>query len=169
MARFMFCIFVVFWSSISLGVPLGTVSFHADGVKISNQQIVMDIDSNEIKLLGSQMLTGGKLMGTYKVDLRRFKTDIDDRDKHMMKIMEVKRFPFAIFRLDPVLIGGTRGFTGTMDFHGVKRKIKGKISFKSSSAVATFDINTLDFKLKRAWYEIVKVAEIVNVKVSLQF
>jgi hypothetical protein len=110
------------------------------------------------------------LSGQYTVDLGLFTTDIERRDDHMYKMLEIKKYPIAKFTLEPIAIKSAKEFVGTMLFHGISKKVKGAVVITDmKTASFTFEINTDDYKLKRAVYELIKVGKIVNVTVKITF
>ena len=158
--------FIASFMYSSIALATGVVSFHADGFP------VMDIESEEIPVIGKNKLKDGLLSGKYRVDMRKFTTDIERRDEHMQKMLETKKYPFAKFNLEPISIKtvGKFKFIGTMLLHGVSKKVYGQAEIiDPKTAEFLFNINTDDFKLKRAKYELIKVGKIVNVTVKITF
>lgn len=130
----------------------------------------LEITGEGAKLSGDITVKDGKASGTFTCDLTPIKTGLSLRDQHMHeKYLETGKYPKAIFTLDPVQTGGDRTFTGTLELHGVKKKISGTAEIGEREATAKFKINTSDFKIKQASYKLVTLAEVVHVEVTVSF
>lgn len=106
-------------------------------------------------VLGDIKLKEGKASGTFEVELDKFSTGIDLRNEHMKeKFLETKKFPKAKLVLEPVLIPkeGYFNWKGDLTLHGVTKKVEGVSFVEGKKIESKFEINTLDFGIKKAEY-----------------
>ncbi len=99
--------------------------------------------------------------GTVTVALATFSSGIALRDKHTQeKIFESAQFPNALLTLDELKFlqskKGTIDFSGTLNFHGVTKPVKGTVEITSQIGKleydAKFSIQLTDFGIKPPEY-----------------
>lgn len=114
----------------------------------------------------------GKHTGKFEVDLKAFDTGIDLRNTHMKtKYLEVDKYPTAKLVLNPVMIpkGGYFNWTGDLTLHGVTKNVSGVAFLDNNQIEAKFNINTPDFKLKKAIYMGVGLEDKIGIVVRLDY
>lgn len=74
-----------------------------------------------------------KLSGEVSVDLNTFHTGMKFRDRHLYsKVFNIEKFPVATLILQALSMAES-DFTGTLQFHGIKKEIKGKQKFSKTN------------------------------------
>jgi hypothetical protein len=132
----------------------------------------LKIESKNGTLTGTMSVEDGTITGSFHTSVKDFKTGIRLRDNHMHdKYLESKKYPEAIFILDPVKVSSTFKGKGTMNFHGVEKNITwdcqaGKADgLRKISCVSAIILT--DFNVEVPSYLGVTVAKDVKVKVTL--
>jgi polyisoprenoid-binding protein YceI len=130
----------------------------------------LTIDGKGGKVVGELNIKGGKSSGTFEVDLKKFDTGIELRNKHMLeKYLEVDKFPSAKLILDPVIMpkGGYFNWKGNLSMHGVIKPVNGVAFLEGKQIEAKFNITTTDFKIKKAIYLGVGLDEKISIVVHI--
>jgi polyisoprenoid-binding protein YceI len=122
---------------------------------------VLEFTGTGCTIEGKPKVDGGKVSGEFIVDLT--KLDAGVRNEHMRdKYLEVKKFPKATLKLDPMPEAGGP-FTGKLSLHGVEKDIKGTADKSSIGYGFKFDVNTKDFGIAQAEYKGIVVADVIAI------
>lgn len=98
-----------------------------------------------------------------KVRVKSFKTGVGLRDEHFQKHLKGKKHP----QIYITNVSGEKGTaSGDIYVAGIKKSIKMKYKIKNGLLLASFSLNTQDFKLKKVKYLGLGVNE--NVKISVE-
>jgi polyisoprenoid-binding protein YceI len=123
-------------------------------------------------------VSNGTVSGTFQFKLETLDTGIGKRDEHMKdKYLEVSKHPMATLQIQPVALtpGSEKPFEGTLELHGVKKPVSGKVVFTESStakaygADANFVIKLQDFAIDIPRFAGITVADEVQIQVSTKF
>ena len=156
--------------TVSYNEKSGAADFYAVGVPS-----MLKIHGNTTSVDAVMSKTGAKLQGTFKIPMKTFMTGMSLRDKHLKeKTFEVEKYPDATFTLNPVTLeqGAITHapFTGTLDFHGVKKAISGDVvltpSDQSIQHQAKFEVKLSDFNIPTPEFAGMKIKDTVNVEVN---
>ena len=100
-----------------------------------------------------------------EVDLAKLDSGIELRDKHMIdEYFETKKFPKAVLKSAK---GKGGKFIGLLNIRGIDQKIDGTYESVGKTIVAKFKTTLSAFKIKKANYMGVGVADEVSVTVTL--
>jgi polyisoprenoid-binding protein YceI len=112
------------------------------------------------KVTGSVSLAGGKIEGgklTIEVDVSSVKTDAEKLDGHLKSpdLLDVAKFPKAVFTSTEIKAGGEKGAThtvsGDLELHGKKKNLSFPatitVTADGVSGTAEFSINRKDFEI----------------------
>jgi hypothetical protein len=117
------------------------------------------------RLKGDLTRTGGDITSTkLSVALDSFKTGMALRDEHFCKHLGCEAQPKAV--LTDMKASGGKG-SGLLELNGVKKDISFQYEEKDSNFVAKFDLNSTEFKMAKAKYLGIEVAETVSVEVRV--
>ena len=120
------------------------------------------------KIKGDLKEKGGKMFGFFKVDPKLLDSGIKLRNEHMKKnYLEVGKYKSIDFKLYP-LSKGADSFEGELALHGVTKKISGVVLDSGKHLKVNFDINTLDFGIKKAGYKGITIGESLNITAAVQ-
>lgn len=115
------------------------------------------------------------------LQLDNLKTGIDLRDEHMKeKYLEVVKFPQAklVIKALPIPLSwkqkpesiSEKPFEGMLTLHGIEKAISGTFTLeKEGESEAKFKIKLSDFGIEIPEYLGVKVADLVDIKTTIQF
>ncbi len=116
-----------------------------------------------------------KVSGRLSFKIDTFESKVSSRDEHALKYMETDKYPTATIELQDLAIptdrSGSFEFTGIMDFHGVKKAVKGKAELAKETQgqlrlSADFILNFNDFAVLVPAWNGITVAEKVKIKVD---
>jgi len=141
--------------------PVGKASFLATG-----EGLALDIKGEGGIVDGDVKQSSTKISGVFTVKLKDFKTGIAMRDEHMLKALEVDKYPTAKFTLveqEP----RSGNITGTLELHGKSLPYFGQAEFKGSQVSVTGKIKLSDFGIKPPEYKLAKVSDEVSITVDL--
>lgn len=128
---------------------------------------VLEFTGTGCTIEGSPKVEGGKVSGEFSVDLSKLDTGMSLRNDHMKdNYLEVKKFPKATLKLDPMPEAGG-DFTGKLTLHGVEKPIKGKAEKSGSGYSFKFDVSTKDFGMKQAEYKGIVIGEAISISGSI--
>jgi hypothetical protein len=117
------------------------------------------------RLKGDLARNGGDITSAkLSVALDSFKTGMSLRDEHFCKHLGCEAQPKAV--LTGMKASGGKG-SGSLELNGVKKDISFQYEEKDSNFVAKFDLNSTDFKMIKAKYLGIEVAETVSVEVRV--
>lgn len=134
--------------------------------------------SSARELQANLILSDGSVSGAFQFKLETLDSGISKRDQHMKeKYLEVARFPIATMELNPVawVLDSEQNFHGTLELHGVKRPVSGKVRFHPETpgnqyaVESSFGIRLQDFAIEIPRFAGVTVADDVMVQVSTKF
>lgn len=128
---------------------------------------VLEFTGTGCTIEGAPKLEGGKVSGEFSIDTSKLDTGMALRNDHMKdNYLEVKKFPKATLKLDPMPEAGG-AFTGKLTLHGVEKPISGKADKSPSGWSFKFDVNTKDFGIKQADYKGITIGESISISGSI--
>ncbi|MGE3609245.1 MAG: YceI family protein [Bacteriovoracaceae bacterium] len=98
------------------------------------------------------------------IPVKTLQTGIDLRDEHLWKHLSVSKYPSVTLSN----VKGEKGkANGILEIAGIKKNISIDYKEKGNEVLASFKINTHDFKLPKAEYLNVGVEEIITCEVTM--
>lgn len=127
---------------------------------------------------GELQLNGDKVEGKFEFELASFDTEMERRNEHMKKYLEVEKFPKATLELKSVkpLVGWTlkspklenAAFEGVLTLHGQNRPVKGKLNINEKGATeVSFSVNLDDYKIEQPSFAGVTVKKDIDITVKI--
>lgn len=128
---------------------------------------VLEFTGTGCTIEGKPKIEGGKVSGTFTVDMTKLDSGIELRTDHMRnKFLEVSKFPVSTLELIAFAeTGGT--FTAELTMHGIKKPITGTADKTSTGYAFKFDVKTSDFGIVKAGYKGIEIGENILVSGSI--
>ncbi|MCO5141577.1 MAG: YceI family protein [Oligoflexia bacterium] len=159
------------FANIPLDIASGELEFLATG-----KPSMLKIKGKSNDLNGNLEVKNKKLSGTIIVKIDSFDTGIDLRNKHMKeKYLETEKYPEATLSIQDLAVSDDfenkldskeAPFTGTLEFHGVKKAVEGTFQIQKGKLNANFKIQLKDFAIPVPSYLGITVADIVDVQTT---
>jgi hypothetical protein len=128
---------------------------------------ILEFTGTGCAIEGTPKVDGGKVSGEFSVDLSKLDTGMSLRNDHMRdNYLEVKKFPKATLKLDPMPEAGGP-FTGKLSLHGVEKAVSGTAKKEGAGWSFKFDVNTKDFGMKQADYKGIVIGESISISGSI--
>jgi polyisoprenoid-binding protein YceI len=153
---------IVCCMSSSIAVAAGKCEFFAKA-----SVGILEFTGTGCVVEGSPKVEGGKVSGEFSVDLSKLDTGMGLRNDHMRdNYLEVKKFPKATLKLDPMPEAGG-SFAGKLTLHGVEKPVSGTAKKEGAGWAFKFDVNTKDFGMKQADYKGIVIGESISISGSI--
>jgi len=145
---------------------LGTAKFEAVG-----NPGFLTIEGDKGSITGKYSKAGGKLTGSFDIDLNSLSTDMELRDEHMKtKYLETKKYPKATLTVENVVLpkDGYFKFAGKLSLHGKTNAASGDCLLKEAvNFECKFKIALTDYGIAIPEWKGVTVAKDVNIVVRV--
>lgn len=124
----------------------------------------LDLEINGCEIGGTLKKSGGKLSGTFTVDLNKLDTGLSLRNKHMKEIyLETKKYPKAKLVLKPIK-NGDKTFNGSFTLHGKTKLVTGKVLHASNDKLeASFEVNIKDYNIQEPSFKGIIIGDVLTV------
>jgi polyisoprenoid-binding protein YceI len=145
---------------------LGTAKFEAVG-----NPGFLTIEGDKGSVTGKYSKAGGKLSGSFDIDLNSLTTDMELRDGHMKeKYLETKKYPKATLTVENVVLpkDGYFKFSGKLQLHGKTNPASGDCLLKEAvNFECKFKVALTDYGIAIPEWKGVTVAKDVNIVVRV--
>lgn len=145
---------------------LGTATFEAVG-----NPGFLTINGDKGVITGKYSKAGGKLSGSFDIDLNSLSTDMELRDEHMKtKYLETKKWPKATLTVENVVLpkDGYFKFAGKLSLHGKTNPASGDCLLKDAiNYECKFKVSLSDYGIAIPEWKGVTVAKDVNLVVRV--
>lgn len=145
---------------------LGSAKFEAVG-----NPGFLTIEGDKGVVTGKYTKAGGKLSGSFDIDLNSLSTDMELRDEHMKtKYLETKKYPKATLTVENVVLpkDGYFKFSGKLSLHGKTNPASGDCLLKEAvNFECKFKVALTDYGIPVPEWKGVTVAKDVNIVVRV--
>lgn len=167
MNRFIFCLFIGFGFSQTMGLSTSKINYHGSHplhswIGTSSEaagQITYDADTNSGTV-------------TVEVALNSFDSRISSRDSNMLYYTDALDYPIVRFVSTNIEIyGDSLKINGDLSFHGVTKNINSvaRVNFEDGVKVAgSFAIELSDFNVKRPTFLLMQIANTIKIDYAFQ-
>lgn len=157
---------------LSVDPAASTIGFH-----VTHRLHRVDGSSSQVE--GRAVVQeGGAVLAMVRVPVTSFGSGDANRDSHMVEVMEVNKYPFAVFKgvapLGPggQLPGGPLAMQGEIELHGVKRPVSVTLSVESQLGGALrvrggFDVSLDAHGIERPSLLFVKIDDVCRIDLDL--
>jgi len=173
MKKFLISLVLLFSSQVSMSGDLETMIQNLEGelgsakFEAVGNPGFLTIEGDKGTITGKYSKAGGKLSGSFDIDLNSLSTDMELRDTHMKdKYLETKKYPKATLTVENVVLpkDGYFKFAGKLTLHGKTNSVSGDCLLKEAiNFECKFKVGLTDYGIAIPEWKGVTVAKDVNI------